>query len=443
MIDSIVRWWLALEFMPLKTYLSSPLGIGYLAVGLMLIMISLWSIAMPLAESIVASGTVNVTAQRRTIAHLEGGKIASLQVQEGDRVEAGQPLVSLDDQEIRSELDVLLYQRYARLAKIDRLLAERDQVDAVQFRMELSDEAPNDPQVTQLLDGELRNFSSRRNEALAKIALFSDRIAKAGEQKNSIRLQTKSLDRQLKIVRDQANNAQKLYEKGFGTKSTAIAFQREIEQLISRDLQIKSEINELNGIIEDSRLNKAIHQTEAAKSIEAEILAAQNEVAELDEKIDAIRVRLRNLIVRSPVAGVIVELQVTSASDIIKPASPILDILPADTSYRVEAHIPPTDIDGIVEGLPVEVRFPSFAGTQIPTITGSIIRVSADVLNDDNQQLQYYKILVSIDDWTEKSGEFDVIPGMPTEIIVRKKDRSILEYFLAPVTNHISRAVVG
>jgi len=442
-INTILRWQAKQEFAPLRSYLSSPLGLGYLAIGFMLIMISSWSIAMPLADSIVASGTVNVTAQRRTIAHLEGGKIAALHVQEGDLVETDQPLVSLNGQELQSDLDVLLYQRYARLAKIDRLLAERDQRDAVEFRAELSMEASGDTQVAQLLDGELRKFSSRRNEADAKIALLSDRIDKAREQKVSLDLQTNSLDRQLKIVKEQAENAENLLQKGYGTKSTVIAFRREIEQLISRNLQIKSEVNELNGIIEVSRLNQTIHQTEAAKSIEEETLAAQNEVAELDEKIEAMKNRLQNLIIRSPVAGVIVELQVTSASDIIRPATPILDILPTDNNYRVEAHIPPSDIDGIVNGLPVTIRFPAFAGMNIPKVTGTVIRVSADVLDDAHQQHQYYKILVSIDDWAETFADFDVIPGMPTEIIVRKKDRSLLEYFFAPVTNHISRAVVG
>ena len=422
---------------------SLPLRLGYAAVGAMALILCLWSIAMPLAESIVASGTISVSAQRREIAHLHGGKIAELYIKEGDPVAAGQALIRLDDREAQSEIEVLLYQRYARQARIDRLSAERNRTATVHFRDDLVRNVKTDLQIAQLLSGEERNFLSRNAAMMARLTLLDEQRDKASDQKKRLLLQKSSVDRQLEIVREQAVNAQDLYEKGYGTRSQAIALRREVEKLITQRLQIEAEINTLDGVIQDTKLNKNIYLTEEANNIEGDILAAQNEIAELDEKIKTAKTHLDGLVIRSSVDGVVVELRVTSVGDVIKPAAPLLDVLPLDSGYLVEAHIAPTDIEGIVKGLPVEVRFPSLVGMGTPSVSGEVLRVSADVLASDDKKHHYYQLLVSIDDQKKVSQRFEIIPGMPTEIIVRKKDRSLLEYIFAPVTDHLSRAVVG
>ncbi len=425
-----------------ETDVSRPLKWGYCAIGTMVVTIVLWSAVMPLAESITAPGTISVSAQRRTIAHVDGGKVAVLHVKEGDHVDAGQPLITLDDNQAKSELERLSYQHYARLARIDRLTAERDGTDLIQFRDGLHNEAATDSQFTQLMQSESRLFASRREAAAAKDALYAEQGRKATEQRKHFRLQLESMDRQLAIVKKQAANAKDLHAKGFGTNSNAIAFQRELEQLITQRLQIDTRINELDGVIEDSALRRRIHRTEIADEIDRHIIDAQQEAAELDKSIDLVRRRLDNLMIRSSVEGVIVALRVRSTNDVVRPADPILDIVPLDSNFQVEAHVSPTKIDGVVTGLPVDVRFPSFATMQIPAIPGRIARVSADVLDDDQQQ-QYYKILVSLDTLSplDERG-IDIMPGMPTEVIIRKRDRSLVEYAFAPLTNHLAKAVV-
>ena len=426
-----------------ETDTSWPLKLGYIGIGIMAAALTFWSAVMPLAESIIAPGTISVSAQRRSIAHVDGGKVAKLHIKEGDYVEAEQPLITLDGSRTRSELEALHYQRYARQAKIDRLIAERDRVETISFHDELVKEAASNLQVAQILESEVRQFSSRRDALAAKDALHAERGQKAKEQRQHFVLQRESMDRQITIVRRQAANAEELYGKGFGTKSSAHAFQRELEQLITQRLQIDTKINELDGVIEDSSLNRKIGETQIADEIERDITNAQREVAELSKKIDVVRRRLDNLVIKSSVEGAVVALRVKSTNDVVKPADPILDIIPVDSTFMVEAHVSPTKIDGIVAALPVEIRFPSFATLQIPAISGRIVSVSADVLDDDQRQQQYYKILISMDNLDElEERNLDIIPGMPTEVIVKKRDRTLFEYALAPLTNHLATAVV-
>lgn len=427
---------------PTALKIKKLLRFGYSCLVALLLIVTTWSFAIPLAESSVAPGTVTVSAQRRTIAHLEGGKIDELYVQAGDFVEPGQVLLELDDQVLQSELKVLQYQRYARQAKLDRLLAERQGELSFGFRPGLLDVAKFDLHVKELLEAEIRSFETRRQALEAKNALLEERRTKAVRQGKRLKLQLNSADRQLAIVREQAQSAEDLHSKGYGTKSKAIAFRREVEQLITQRLQIEAEFAELDSIIEDAKLGQESNKAEVAHDVERETLITLGEIAELDEKVVSVRARLDNLVITSTIRGVIVDLKVTSSNDVITPAAPILDIVPSNSTLMVEANVPPHEIEGIIEGIDVEVRFPAFAGKRVPVVTGEVALVSADLVDDESRQSRHYRVHVAVKDWESLDDELDILPGMPAEVIIRKRDRTLFDYIFAPITNHLSKAAL-
>ncbi|MEI2773294.1 MAG: biotin/lipoyl-binding protein [Candidatus Competibacter sp.] len=80
----------------------------------------------PLAGAVVASGTVKVTDNHKSVQHLEGGIVKEIRVRNGDRVAAGQTLIVLEDERTTAGLDLLAGQWDAAAAKAARLQAERD-----------------------------------------------------------------------------------------------------------------------------------------------------------------------------------------------------------------------------------------------------------------------------------------------------------------------------
>ena len=429
-----------LDFRSFKSVLKKPLMIGYAGLLLMVVAISVWTIAVPLTESTVASGTVSVSAQRRTVAHVDGGRIEQLFVQEGDLVQPGQALLRLDTQELESDLETLRYKRFARLVSINRLTAERNNTSELAFRPALLELASRNATMAQLVEGEKRNFNARKEAYAAKEALLDEPATNATGQRKRLVQQLQSLDRQLNIVRRQAANATELYRKGYGTQSKAIAFEREVEQLITRHLELEASLADLDSVIDEAKRQRALHGAEFRDSLESEVLLAEREITEIDGRIRAIEKNIGNHTVRSSVHGVVVDLRNLSVNDVTTAATPMIDIIPTNSTFIVEVHLPPTEIDGIFEGLEAEVRFPAFASKDLSGIKGRLTLVSADVVEDAVTPHAYYRIHVAIQDWPIMDDRIEIIPGMPADVLIKKRKRTLLQYLLAPLTDHATRA---
>ena len=87
----------------------------------------------------MAPGIVTADTNRKTVQHLDGGVIAEIAARDGDRVEARQVLMRLDDLETRSVVTLLEGQRRAYAAQEARLLAERDDREKLIFPKDLAD----------------------------------------------------------------------------------------------------------------------------------------------------------------------------------------------------------------------------------------------------------------------------------------------------------------
>ena len=64
----------------------------------------LWAALAPLEGAVVVSGSFVATGQNKLVQHLEGGILREMLVSEGDLVEAGQPLLRLDDTAANAKL---------------------------------------------------------------------------------------------------------------------------------------------------------------------------------------------------------------------------------------------------------------------------------------------------------------------------------------------------
>lgn len=420
--------------------LSHPATIGYAGLITMLSALISWAVAVPLAESTIANGTVRVSTPRQTVSHVDGGKIEELLVNEGDLVVPGQALLRLDTQELESQLDVLRYQLFALQANVDRLRAEREGADEIAFRTSLLDQASANPSLKHFLEGEKRAFESRKAAYKAKIALLKESARQALEQRESLAKQRGSIDRQLTIVRQQAHDANSLFDKGYGTRSKAISLEREVEQLIARRLEFDAALSDLESMIVNVDQKEALHHAELIDSVESRVLANDREIAEVNGRIRALERKFDARLVRSTIHGVVIDLRDLSASDVVLPAASLIDISPIHSKTFVEAHLPPDKIDGVVEGLRVEVRFPAMATSESVGIGGHLTFVSADVLEDSDAPQAYYSLHISFDEWPKNDRQMNIVPGMPVEVLIKKSDRTLLEYLLAPVTEHAVKA---
>ena len=146
--------------------------------------------------------------------HLEGGIIEEILVREGDVVRSGQLLVRLDDTQTRATLE-RLRGRYAAVAALEaRLLAERDGRETVEFAAELS-AARTDPNIAEVLDGQINIFKSRRTSLAGQIAILKQRIAQSGEEIAGLQGQIAAEDVQIELIAEETEMVRQLLDKGY------------------------------------------------------------------------------------------------------------------------------------------------------------------------------------------------------------------------------------
>ena len=90
-----------------------------------------WAALAPLDGAAHAPGQVTVKTYKKAVQHLEGGLVSSILAQNGDVVEAGEPLLEMDDTKPLAQLEIANSQLVALQAREARLLAERDKLTQI------------------------------------------------------------------------------------------------------------------------------------------------------------------------------------------------------------------------------------------------------------------------------------------------------------------------
>ena len=114
------------------------------------------------------------------------------------------------------------------------------------------------------------------------------------------------------------------------------------------------------------------------------------------EKEKAAEDVLKRTTIYSPISGNVVSLQVHTIGGVIKPAEPIMDIVPNKEKLVVEAKIKASDIDVVKIGLLAKVQLSAFNARSTPTLLGEVTRISADILTDQKTGDSYYLTRVEI-----------------------------------------------
>ena len=163
---------------------------------------------------------------------------------------------------------------------------------------------------------------------------------------------------------------------------------------------------------------------------------------ELREKLQAIEQKLDRLDIRAPVSGVVLSLNVFAERAVIRPAEPVLYIVPQDRPLLITARLTPIHVDEVYPGQKVVVRFAALDSRTTPELFGHVVTISPDVLVDDNTGARYYKVEIRLND-----GEMDklpeglsLVPGMPADAFIRTSDRTPLAYLVKPLADYFNKA---
>ncbi|MBC2834455.1 HlyD family type I secretion periplasmic adaptor subunit [Gemmobacter straminiformis] len=418
-----------------------PILLGAGALAVLLGGFGLWSVTTTISGAIVANGQIQVEQNRQVVQHPDGGVVEAISVTEGQAVKAGDLLLTLDGAMLKSEYSIVEGQLFELMARRARLEAERDDAAAPVMPAELVETAKARADVAELVDGQVKLFDARRDTVARSTEQLQRRSDQTREQINGIDAQVTAMATQLDLVRKELADQKALLEKGLTQASRVSELQRQEADMMGRAGELTAARAEAEQRVTEVDLEVLRLAAQRREDASTQLRDIGSQELELVERRRALSGQIERLAVRAPVSGIVLGLAVTTPRAVVRPADPLLYIIPQDRPLVIEAQIPPIHIDEVRVGQEVRLVFPAFSSRTTPELFGVVSVVSADAFNDQKTGATFYRaeIVLEAEDMV-KLGDKELLPGMPVEAFIKTGDRTPMAYLLKPFTDYFQRA---
>ena len=427
---------------PLMGELRRSIVAAALVIGLGVGGFGLWAAAAPLAGAAIAPGVISPDGSRRTVQHLEGGIIRRILVEDGSVVQAGDPLIVLEDVQARAGHDVLRSRFHTLAAAQARLLAEQAGADDIRFPDGLIAATHDDATALEAMVAQRQLFRTRAQGLADRRGILAWRIAQLREEIAGLEAQIVADGRQIALIAEEIEGLDHLYRKGLTPKTRLLALQRAQSDIEGDRAERRARIARAHQAIGETELQVSAQGTALLDQANEELSRVQAELADVEQRLAASGDVLARTLIRAPGTGTVVELRFHTAGGVIRPGEPILDIVPDDEELLVDARLSPLDIDIVAAGLPAQIILPAFKQRHLPRIEGRVRRVSADAIVDPHSGERYFEARIEVD--AEQLAAIEpkvaLTAGMPAEVYITIAERTMLDYLLQPVFDSLRRA---
>jgi HlyD family secretion protein len=401
-----------------------------------------WAAVTKIDKAIEAPGVVSIETNHKTVQHLEGGIIRAILVREGDAVVAGATLFRLENVQAKANFDALENQFFSALAIEARLVAERDQKEAIAWPREIEEHA-GDAFFSHVMADQQADFAKRRDSLQAQVDVLESRMKQLAIQIDGVRVQRESTDKQIAFIEKELVGLRGLSEKNLVPVTRLYSMERERERLQGVIGQAITDAAKAQGQIGEYTYQVQQLKEKFEEEVESTLVDTRQKLSDLREKLAVAQDVLRRIDVTAPVSGTVQNLKVFTIGQVVRPGEALLDIVPEKERLIVEAQFSPTDIDGVHAGQEAEIRFPAFHSRLIPLLIGRLESISRDRLLDEGSKQPYYRGIVVLDK-AEIPEELRarVIAGMPSEVIVASGERTVLNYLISPLSSTLRKTFI-
>jgi adhesin transport system membrane fusion protein len=184
-----------------------------------------------------------------------------------------------------------------------------------------------------------------------------------------------------------------------------------------------------------------------------ELTRVASELSQTKENASARQDAFVHTVVKSPMKGVVKNVQITTLGGVIQAGQPVMEIVPTEDEMLVEAYVKPQDIAFLKVGQKAVVKLTSFDFNKYGALDGELEQLSPGTVKDDRQQRKpgatpadmeegFYRIVVRIRDANqERNGlKLEPMPGMTATVEIRTGQKTVLEYLFRPLQN-VSQAL--
>ncbi|TBN37429.1 HlyD family type I secretion periplasmic adaptor subunit [Pseudomonas sp. BGI-2] len=398
----------------------------------------LWSWLAPLDAGVVATGTVKVTSNRKAVQHLSGGTVEAILVREGDAVKKGQEVVRLDSLRAVAEQGAVSAQYIVSKTVENRLEAERDGRDVVNYDPELLKRFGNDHRLVAAMNLQQRLLDTRRAGLAGEISILQENLAASAVQLKGLQQVYGARASQINFLNQELQGTRVLAAEGYVPRNRLLELERSNADLSAGQAENLNNIARIRSQTTEIKLRILQRQHDYQKEVESQLTDTAKENTTLADRLRALDYEVTHTVIRSPIDGMVQSLSIATIGGIIQPGFKIMEIVPDNEPLQVDAMIPVQAIDKMVPGLAVDIAFPAFNHAQTPNIPGRVKTISADRLLDEESKQPFYLAQVEVTpDGMSLLGSNHIRPGMPASVTIKTGERNLMSYLLKPMLERV------
>ncbi len=371
------------------------------ATGLTLVLALLWAAFFELDEITKGQGKVIPSSREQVIQSLDSGVLSEMFVREGSVVEKDQVLLRIDDARSGAVYREA-QEKYLALSALAARLKAEAYGTALVFPPELNSQPA-------LMQQELQAFNARKRSLMQSLQALDTSLA--------------AITRELMITEPMVRQ---------GVMS-------EVELL-----RLKRQQSELMG-------QRAERQNRYLTDANNELTRVASELSQTKENASAREDAFLRTTIRSPMKGVVKNVQITTVGGVVQAGQAILEIVPTEDEMLVEAYVKPSEVAFLKVGQAAVVKLTAYDFNKYGGLDGVLEHLSPDTLRDEKQKKPgnpveleegFYRILVRVKESTKIRNGLQLIPspGMTASVEIRTGYKTVLEYIFRPLQN-VSQAL--
>ena len=397
----------------------------------------LWAFFAPLDKGVPLTGTVTVDTNRKAVQHRTGGIIDEIYVKEGDHVQAGQVLARMNDVQVRAQAEITRTQLISARTVEARLIAERDEKNTIEYPAELV-VIQDDPRVRNNIITQSQLFNSRRLAMQHEMAALDENVAGLTVQLRGLEASRASKKQQLVFLKEQLDSLRELAKDGFVPRNRVLDLERTNVQLNGEISAETGEIGRIQRQIAELKQRRIQRFQENQKEVRQQLSDIQREADALKSQLIGQDFELANVLVKAPVEGFVVGVNVFTQGGVIPPGFSLMDVVPSDDPLMITGRVPVHLIDKVHPGLHVDLIFSAFNQNKTPNIPGEVLQISADRLTDERTEEPYYQLRVRVTpEGMKLLTHHQVRAGMPVDIFIKTGERSLMNYLFKPILDRL------
>jgi adhesin transport system membrane fusion protein len=374
-------------------------------------------------------GRVIAAGQNKNVQSPERGTIATYMVEEGSIVSVGQIIATINPIEaagVLEELEARLANLNIRLVRLDAELQSKP----VSVVMELSSSYSK-----ALVGAEVELMISRKASLDAELETLNQDRKKTIKAMMSLDAQISGRKVMQGLLVEEMKEVLPLVEAGALGSSERFRLERQ-DASISTELEVLTEEKAQTKVtIEQIASKTDTVQQDYKTNIYQERSEVIGEISELEARLPAIRQRLKETDIRSPIDGIVNRVFYNNVGAVVGGGEIVAEIVPTGGDVLVEAFIDPKDIATVEPGQKVKISLTAYDPSKYGYLLGTLTKVAADTVFREETRTSDYAVNASIDSVIYEDDETPVtiFPGMVASVDIIRGNRSILEYFWQPV----------